>query len=860
MTQALEKGPGPDAIDTSPLSLANSLMERSYMGVLRPLVVALIVGLSALLCVSLAQDDPPAKWVLLTSLIAVLGVMHVLLRQGRGVLVSHLFVFSLIAYTTVSVAIFGSVRSAAVIGYAGAVVGAGMMLSRRALVAAVGLAVLSISALTWAEQHGALPAADLNVGLKFWALHVLILVVVGVVVNQARHVVRQALLEQRNEINLRRNAEQELRITEDRFARIFRNSPAAIIVQSAQDNMVLDINPAFERLYGYSHAEFVGTTTDSVLWLNPQERMLMKREMLAQGSVTNFQAQGRRKDGSSFNALIASTLEGVGPGLILVTNITDISTETRAREAARQSQELFSKAFDFSPMSMAITRVADGTFLAVNNAEDTVQGYSPEELIGRNSLDVGAWLNPSEREEFVARLRRDGRVLGFETQMRHKDGHLVHCKLWAVIVDIAGEPCVLSSNIDITEQKRREMELLELARGVAGETGERFFHVLVEHLAMALDADLVMAGEMQDTGGIRSLGLVRDGALMPAATWPLAGTPVGTVIERAGLYTFEHGLAKHYPDDPLLGGDYQAYVGIALRDADGTPIGILKAAWRNAQVDSSDRHALFSIFASRCNAELVRLRRDREIQRLNETLEQRVKARTGELLASNAELESFSYSVSHDLKAPLSSIDGFTALLLRRMGPRMDAEEQRMFERVRTNVARMHELITALLSLAQVSRYKLDLQPVDLSAMAQEWFDAEAAREPQREVQTVVQPGLFAHADRRMARIVLENLLGNAWKYSRKNTAARIEFGAHELTGGTELFVRDNGVGFDMDHAAHLFKPFHRLHNVSEYDGSGIGLATVHRILERHGGHIRADSQVDGGASFYFSFESPAPA
>ncbi len=178
-----------------------------------------------------------------------------------------------------------------------------------------------------------------------------------------------------------------------------------------------------------------------------------------------------------------------------------------------------------------------------------------------------------------------------------------------------------------------------------------------------------------------------------------------------------------------------------------------------------------------------------------------------------------------------------------------------MFERIRTNVGRMHELITALLSLAQVSRYRLELQEVDLSAMAQECFDAERALEPQREVQTVVQPGLTARCDRRMARIVLENLLGNAWKYTRKNPQARIEFGVAGTGTAAEILVRDNGVGFDMAHAGHLFKPFHRLHNVSEYDGSGIGLATVHRILERHGGHIRAESTVGQGASFLFSFE-----
>jgi signal transduction histidine kinase len=354
------------------------------------------------------------------------------------------------------------------------------------------------------------------------------------------------------------------------------------------------------------------------------------------------------------------------------------------------------------------------------------------------------------------------------------------------------------------------------------------------------------------------LARVQDGRLQPNIRYALAGTPCDIALGQSELYVHGDGVQQQFPNDPLMaGGGFQAYVGAALRDADGTPIGIVNAAWKQAQPPSPDRDALMQIFASRITAELVRLRRDREISRLQETLEQRVNERTDQLMATNAELESFGYSVSHDLQSPLRSIEGFSVLLARRLQGRLGVEEDRLFERIRVNVVRMHELINDLLALARVSKGKLVLEPVDLSTMAEQVAVQGQLREPQRQVQVTIQPGISARCDSKFARIILENLIGNAWKYSRRRADAQIEFGALPAREGCRqmLFVRDNGAGFNMAYADSLFKPFHRLHHDNEFEGSGIGLATVHRILERHGGVIRGESTEGAGACFYFSFD-----
>lgn len=711
-------------------------------------------------------------------------------------------------------------------------------------------------ALTLTEIVDHLVEPDFSAGLQFWLVHALLLVATGFSIYVSRELVR-ALREQHRELKRREQAEHALRLSEDRFSRIFRNSPAAIIVQALEDRTVLDVNPAFERLYGYTREEFIGGT-DAPLWHDPAERKAFQRQMAATGRAINLPLEVRAKDGRRLHVLLSTEIEGMGHDRIVVSTITDATAEHQARQAARQSAELFSKAFDFSPIDMAITRVSDGTYLAVNAIEGRLNGYKASELLGRTSVEVGVWRDEAERQKFLESMRTHGRVESLETKMRNKNGSFVDCRMWAVIVEIGGEPCVLSSAVNITDEKRREALLIDMARGLSAETGEAFFRSVVQHLGQAIAADLVMIGETGPDESVSSLAMMQGGELQPNITYSLAGTPCDLAIVGSGLCVYGDGIQKLFPQDPfLVEGGYHAYAGVALRDADESAIGIVNAFWRKPQAASTDRDALMQIFASRITAELVRLRSDREIQRLHDTLEQRVNERTDQLKATNAELESFGYSVSHDLQSPLRSIEGFSVLLARQLKGRLSEEEERLFDRVRINVVRMHELINDLLALARASKGKLVLEQVDLSALAEQAVAQLRQREPTRQVKVEIQSGLSVHCDSKFARIILENLIANAWKYSRNAANASISFGALPAREGGRkmLFIRDNGAGFDMAYIDSLFKPFHRLHHETEFEGSGIGLATVHRILERHGGTIRAESAEGAGACFYFSFD-----
>ncbi len=770
-----------------------------------------------------------------------------------------LLVYLLIGASTAAIAAHGSVRSMATLVMLAAVVGAGVFLARRQMVASTVVAVLALGVLNIAETRGLLARPNLGAGWAVWVAQSAVLLGLVVTVNHGRRRMLLAFAAQKQALTLAHAVQDQLRASEARVSALFNNNPVACSVQSVERKGITDCNEAFCQLFGYPREALIGHDRPQ-LWAQPGDLLEFQAKLKAMGRVHAMAARGRRQDGSTFAAQVHAEVVRHGDEHLIVTMVLDVSAEQASREALEKSRERFSKAFNFSPLGMTITRLRDGLFVEVNPANERVLGYTQADFAGRTATQAGVWLSDAERDDYVQTLLREGRLIGYETRMRNKAGEAVDVRVWAEIIDIEGEACALSFTLNVAEEKRREAMLLNVAEGVSGETGEAFFRSLAEHLADSIGADGVMIGELDEHRRLHTLTLLWDGQLQANGEHDLSFTLCEQALAQPDMLLLENPSPRRMPLlAPMNGTELSLFIGLPLRDADGSAAGLLTAVWRQPPELKNDLQALLTIFSSRCNAELMRLRRDREIRQLQATLEQRVTARTEQLQYLNRELDSFAYTVSHDLKSPLRAMDAFSHLLSEQMADRMTDEDRDLFHRIDASVQRMQGLITDLLSLARVSQGQLQRMEVNLSDLAEGVLRQERDRDSAREIAVHIAPGLRANCDPRLAQVVLENLLGNAWKYTRQQVQPRIDFGAAPTAAGEppQFYIRDNGAGFDMARADRLFKPFTRLHSPQEFEGTGIGLATVRRIIERHGGQIHARAAVGEGATFWFSFGRP---
>lgn len=844
-------------------NLADESSLTSQVGMLKAISLTMALAATALLApVYLTTHN---QWeTAATALFAVYSwFFYGLTRRGHIRHVALWMVLAVLCLGVLSVIAFGSVRTSSSFLFVGAIAGAGILLGRRALIWCVVFTATALGALTMAERAGWMHVPDMEVGLKTWLTQVATVSVVALIIYHTRRQLERNAHRLRQALEQRQRSEAERDRSLERFARIFKNSPTPMLAQSGHDGLILDVNPAFERCYGYRKDEIVGQS-DEMLWGVPSERKAYLASLFKERRAEMHTVQGRRRNGDFFDAVISSEMGTDEDDRMVITTVSDVTEQRRALERLRRSEERFAKAFRLSPLNMRITRLSDGQVLEFNQPNDHGELALQARASGQTP-NLTIWRDAADRESYVREMLEKGHVRGWERTLQLPDGRQRIVRLWSEKIDIDGEACALSCVIDVTRQVHKEHLLREIAEGMAGQDSDAFFHVMVRHLAQAVEADGVRVSELGDGGLMQDLAVWMDGEIRVPSTHEIRGTPCEQVMQSGQTLVVHDSLPACYPQaTDLERAGFQSYMGHCLHDADRRPIGMISVFWRRTLSSDSDVPQLLSIFASRTNAELLRMQRDREIRTFNDQLEWRVRERTAELHKLNQELDAFAYSVSHDLKSPLRAIDGFTQILGESLKDRIRPDEEQMLARVLAATRRMSTLIADMLALARVSQGPLQREWVDLSGVCSEVARQLSAQHPQRQIRFQIEPQLRAACDPRLVRIVLENLLGNAVKYTRDRAVAEITVGLVRPADDTAhapawFLVRDNGIGFDMAYADKLFKPFQRLHMPSfGFEGTGIGLATVHRIIERHGGDISGSGQPDHGAEFRFSLE-PKP-
>ena len=498
---------------------------------------------------------------------------------------------------------------------------------------------------------------------------------------------------------------------------------------------------------------------------------------------------------------------------------------------ARRHHQQLKDTFENSATGMAHTHI-DGRWIRVNRTYCELIGYTPDEVLATN---FRAYSHPEDMAEDDRQLKRceAGEIDHFsmEKRYRHRQGHWVWVHLTVSLIrDHEGRPDYYIAVVqDISARKAAQEalalreELLRQAQLIARLATWQYDFTTRRFTALANSRELLgmPSDEYDETDVIERTH--PDDLPRVHNAWQKA-------IAGEGSYDLECRMR--------LGQDYGWYSvrAVLQRNESGEAVRALGV--------------LHDITA--------RKRSEMEIHQLNATLEQRIQERTQALKAAYDELESYSYAVAHDLRSPLRIINGFAAALLEDL-PNLPADSRGHLARIMEASRKMGELIDGLLKLSQMARGDLQREPVNLSAIGTRLLRDLAATDAQRQVQWSVQPGLWANADAALVEAVLQNLLHNAWKYTAHTEHASIELKAQDDNGQRWFCVVDNGAGFDMARAAKLFQPFQRLHGQEEFHGLGIGLATAKRVVQRHGGELRAESAPGKGACFCFTLQPPAP-
>ncbi|MGA7826706.1 MAG: PAS domain-containing protein [Geobacteraceae bacterium] len=649
-----------------------------------------------------------------------------------------------------------------------------------------------------------------------------------------------------------RDEKNRFRDEEEKILRPIRNSPLSIFFQNVELRYTRICNP----LPGMKGEDVLGKT-DAELFSpeNAARLTALKERALRGGTVLKEELSLSHVGEVFFFELSAEQLrDKAGKVTGIAGVLVDVSDRKRVETSLSRSEELLQRVFDAIPDLLSVQN--RNLQILYSNWHGGYDYVSPENRKGHAHCYDAYYPGSGKPCEpcHVMEAFRTGKTVFLE-KVNPRVGH-VEAHAYPVFDD-SGEVVLVIEHIrDITERKRSEERLAkinEVLLGFGADADENI-NSLVTLCGEQLHAGCALYNRL-DNGWLKSIGQWHTPPDFPPQDKPeghICHDVMHGSTEKIWVMKDLPSTSYAKTDPNVVRYGLKTYIGKAV-SFDRENIGTLCVVYQEDYDPSEDEKQLLGIIAGAISIEEKRKHAEDDILLLNADLEQRVAERTAELEAANRELEAFNYTVSHDLHTPLMIMEGFSRELIGHYADRLDENGRYYLERIQSAGRRMEGLIDAILRLSTLSRSTIQQEKVNLSRMATLLANDLLQSEPERSVEVIIEPDLSVTGDKRLLKIALENLFSNAWKYTSKEEKAAIEFGCRSQDGERVFFVRDNGVGFSMERADLLFIPFGRLHSKEEFPGHGIGLVTVKRIVEGHGGRLWGEGEVNKGATFYFT-------